>query len=94
MDVKSKANFINSVTNGQQIPCPSCDSLNIPGTCSCINCGAYLATDNQNASTKSVFDFAETDMKLDDEPLSVFAEGLPSWDLVPPQFVVRRKRNK
>lgn len=26
------------------------------------------------------------------EPESVFAEGLPSWDIEPPQVVVRRKR--
>ena len=26
------------------------------------------------------------------EPVSVFAEGLPSWDIEPPQVVVRRKR--
>ena len=24
------------------------------------------------------------------EPVSVFAEGLPSWDIVPPQVMVRR----
>ncbi len=27
-----------------------------------------------------------------EEPKSVFAEGLPSWDIVPPQMVVRRKK--
>lgn len=29
-----------------------------------------------------------------EEPMSVFAEGLPSWDIVPPQLLVRRKRQK
>ena len=29
-----------------------------------------------------------------EETVSVFAEGLPSWDIVPPQLLVRRKRQK
>ena len=28
------------------------------------------------------------------EPVSVFAQGLPSWDVVPPQIMVRRKKKK
>lgn len=29
-----------------------------------------------------------------EEPESVFAEGLPDWDVVPPQVMVRRKKGK
>ena len=36
----------------------------------------------------------EDEEDITEEPMSVFAEGLPSWDIVPPQLLVRRKRQK
>lgn len=41
------------------------------------------------------FKFAEPEVEEDaEESVSVFAEGLPSWDIVPPQILVRRKTKK
>lgn len=37
---------------------------------------------------------AEKPVEVYVETESVFAEGLPDWDVVPPQVMVRRKRNK
>ena len=168
MDAKSKANFINSVAGGQEIPCPNCNTLNEADSKFCIACGTplvqkksenampFVAADPAQqptstpaadpaqkkeqapASTSSRQPFptaepaqqpfptaepaqqpfptaepaqqpvrprpvqsrpkqaeqpkpAEPAVKYI-EPESVFAEGLPSWDIEPPQVVVRRKR--
>ena len=58
----------------------------------------------QNMSAKSVgskpvrkkmaVNFAEREGEEYKEPVSVFAQGLPSWDVVPPQIMVRRKKKK
>jgi hypothetical protein len=40
------------------------------------------------------FNFAEPEVEEYKEPVSVFAQGLPSWDVVPPQIMVRRKKKK
>ncbi len=37
------------------------------------------------------FKFVEPIVEEEEEPASVFAQGLPSWDIVPPQIMVRRK---
>ena len=34
---------------------------------------------------------ATEDAPVHAEPVSIFAEGLPAWDIVPPQVVVRRR---
>lgn len=123
MDAKTRANFINSVAGGQNIPCPNCNALNEPDSKFCAICGKPLVKKTEEA--------AATDSKPEDkavpnqavpfqpiqkeaspvkkevvqepvkkpvqrvvyqEPESVFAEGLPSWDVEPPQVMVRRKR--
>ena len=43
---------------------------------------------------KMAFNFAEPEVEEYQEPVSVFAQGLPSWDVVPPQIMVRRKKKK
>ena len=43
---------------------------------------------------KMAFNFAEPEVEEYKEPVSVFAQGLPSWDVVPPQIMVRRKKKK
>jgi len=43
---------------------------------------------------KPAFRIAEPEIEIDEEPVSVFAEGLPEWDIVPPQIMVRRKKKK
>lgn len=104
MDAKSKAHFINSVATGQTIPCPKCGAANTPDSKFCISCGAEIApmkkTDLQEKQeTKKVPAFAPIQEHVqpvvkevpdDPEPVSVFADGLPSWDIVPPHVMVRR----
>lgn len=43
---------------------------------------------------RTAFRIAEPEVEVEEEPVSVFAEGLPDWDIVPPQIMVRRKRKK
>lgn len=42
MDAKMKANFINSVASGNQIPCPSCNAANDADAKFCAFCGAAI----------------------------------------------------
>lgn len=46
------------------------------------------------AEVKPVFNFVAADTVIEDEAPSAFAEGLPDWDMVPPQVAVRRKHRK
>ena len=39
MDAKSKANFINSVAAGTNVPCPKCGASNKADSKFCISCG-------------------------------------------------------
>lgn len=95
MDAKSKANFINSVAGGQVIPCPVCGTQNIPDSRFCVSCGSDLSARPANSApafaqvADSPAQPKETTIKYK-EPESVFADGLPSWDIVPPQVMVRR----
>lgn len=41
---------------------------------------------------KPAFQMAAPEPEELPEEVSIFAEGLPDWDMVPPQVVVRRKR--
>lgn len=100
MDAKSKANFINSVANGQVVPCPVCGAQNAPDSKFCISCGSELAAgsaaraENAAPAFQTVADDSsrsEVNMGKYKEPESVFADGLPSWDIVPPQVMVRRR---
>lgn len=43
-------------------------------------------------ASKPAFDVFSVAATEEPEEVSVFAQGLPSWDLVPPQIVVRRKK--
>ena len=43
-------------------------------------------------AAKPAFQMATLEPEELSEEVSVFAEGLPDWDMVPPQVVVRRKR--
>lgn len=47
---------------------------------------------NAPVEKKQAFKFVET--TIVEEEASVFAQGLPSWDIVPPQIMVRRKAKK
>ena len=82
MDAKSRMNFINSVANEGKIPCPMCGTLNASGVGVCSVCGASLSPSAAPVSQSAP----------DAESASVFALGLPSWDLTPPQVAIWRKK--
>lgn len=97
MDAKSKANFINSVAGGQVVPCPSCGAANKSDGAFCISCGAKLSASMATNDAPAFAPVIETPQQAAEvaakyaEPVSVFADGLPSWDIVPPQVMVRRR---
>lgn len=99
MDAKSRANFINSVAGGQKIPCPKCNTLNESDSRFCITCGVPIgqaeAPAQKPEKAKTVQPSAAKPFVKVEEPAeesSIFAEGLPAWDIVPPQVMVRRKK--
>lgn len=121
MDVKSKADFINSVASGEQKPCPNCNTLNKINAKFCVKCGSQLPAAEQTALSQgeaafapaapeqkkpentaaSVAEsakatpFASVEFEPEqEEAKSVLAEGLPSWNIDPPQVMVRRKSAK
>lgn len=114
--MNAKANFINSVTDGQKIPCPICNTLNKTDATFCISCGNKFSLNttkqmgnmpvnleqNEQQQEVSAFEPVRNSVVTDkieyvdkqepSEAVSVFAQGLPSWDIIPPQIMVRRKR--
>lgn len=97
MDAKSKANFINSVAKGKVVLCPKCNTANEPGSKYCIVCGAELSVPAASDSTAAFAPVSEEKKQPAEqsskyvEPVSAFAEGLPAWDILPPQIMVRRR---
>lgn len=99
MDAKSKADFINSVAGRQKILCPNCNALNDSDSMFCFSCGTKLeiaekANLNTNEAVQNgpAFQMAVSVPVEEQEDDNAFAQGLPDWDMVPPQVVVRRKR--
>ena len=99
MDAKSRADFINSVAGGQKKTCPDCGALNDSDSVFCFSCGTKLEiAENVNADTDetaqsgSELQLASAVPAEEPEEDSAFAQGLPDWDMVPPQVVVRRKK--
>ena len=96
MNARSKADFINSVAGGM-IPCPNCQKLNEPDSKFCEACGTRLVKPEETKpeATPAFEPVKKTEIKQEvvyHEPESVFAKGLPDWDMVPPQVMVRRKK--
>lgn len=100
MDAKSRANFINSVASGQNVPCPKCNTLNEADSKFCASCGVSLEKKVESKDVDVPFSQVKKEeapkvvtKKVEDEKAeSVFAEGLPAWDIEPPQVMVRRKK--
>lgn len=95
MDAKSRANFINSIASGANVPCPKCGASNKTDSKLCISCGAELSTPQTTtenapafAPAKEAVAPAKTSRYI--EPSNVFAQGLPAWNIEPPQVMVRR----
>lgn len=94
MDAKSKANFINSVASGANIPCPKCGVSNKAGSNFCISCGTKISTPQvspDNAPADATVQEAPAKVSKYIEPSNVFAHGLPDWSIEPPQVMVRRR---
>lgn len=97
MDAKSKAKFINSIAEGKAIPCPQCNTANKPDAEFCTACGAKLITTSEKDETPAFASISENKQQTavaevkDNEAKSVFADGLPNWDILPPQVIVRRR---
>lgn len=95
MDAKAKANFINSVSSGNTMPCPVCGNVNENDCKFCASCGFNF----ENAGLEEISATAERasvqkNMKANkyEEPEYVFAQGLPDWSVEPPQVMVRRHK--
>lgn len=90
MGMNNKASFINSVAGGQIVPCPKCGNANKPGSTFCASCGSEIvaAKMKEGAAFAPIAENLQQDSKA--EPEVVFAKGLPAWDIVPPQVMVRR----
>lgn len=91
MDAKSRANFINAVAAGQTVPCPKCGAANKPESTNCVSCGSAMAASASSAPAFAPVNEAQAPATKYVEPTSVFADGLPAWDIVPPQVMVRRR---
>ena len=93
MDAKSKANFINSVASGVNVPCPKCGANNKTGSQVCISCGTEItvtSTNNEPAFKPAKEKVAPTKGVKYVGPNNIFAQGLPAWNIEPPQVMVRR----
>lgn len=108
MDAKSKADFINSVGNEQEVICQGCGAKNKASSKFCMSCGkeikpAVKTSDSEPAFAPAAEVVLKAPVKEEEkivnipeqekyiEPQSVFAQGLPSWNIEPPQVVVRRR---
>lgn len=98
MDAKSGVDFINSVDGNRNVACPNCNALNKVGSKFCASCGTPLEKkEEKNDIPFSPVKKAEKVKKVDfiyeyKESKSILAKGLPSWNIEPPQVIVRRKR--
>lgn len=102
MSAKRKAEFINAVANGKSIPCPSCNSANEPDSKFCYVCGAKLEFPSLSGNSSNLSLTKDEGVAFGvinslpqtsaESPKGIFAEGLPEWNLEPPQVVVRRRR--
>lgn len=95
MDAKSRANFINSVASGANVPCPKCGASNKADSKYCISCGVEITAPQTAANNTPAFEPAKEAVAAAKaaryvEPDNVFAQGLPEWNIEPPQVMVRR----
>lgn len=92
MDAKSKMSFMNSITPEQDIICSQCGTANTSNYKFCTSCGVKIS-DAVSLAFAPAGETKELKQKTIqyDEPSAVFAEGLPSWSVEPPQLLVRRR---
>ena len=71
--------------------CGECGASNEIGGTICKACGSPLES-LEFEHSKAAGELAEKEDKMELKPTDAFATGLASWDLVPPQTVIRRKK--
>lgn len=91
----SNSEEMNVSSSDKVLVCSVCKTENKAAAKYCITCGTALATpvpaqafasiSNQEASIN------ESESSPYKAPSTVFAEGLPKWDIIPPQVVVRKR---
>ncbi len=76
---------VSSVVIGKKIICPNCGAENSPGNKICTICGREIIPALSAINSKNT-------RKLNEyvKPNTVFAQGLPEWNLEPPNVVIRR----
>lgn len=95
----AKDTAVTTVENAGVKKCPKCGVENVEEAMFCASCGTPLNrqkadmtnqafTSVQEEKTESVQQPAS---EVPQEAESAFAKGLPEWDMVPPQVMVRRK---
>lgn len=93
MDAKSRAEFINTVTSTEKHTCPKCGASNANDSRFCITCGAKMEALTEKKNEEPAFEpvrEATPPPAKYVEPSNAFAQGLPEWNLEPPQIMVRR----
>lgn len=68
--------------NIQKLICPSCGSENPIGNKYCLICGSVLQKEKSRSGISVESLFSNNSSK--------FAQGLPTWNIEPPQIMVRR----
>lgn len=84
MDAKQRANFINSIESRPE-----------PVEEETAQSGFAPIQEEQKKEPKEGNAFAEvkSEQKSLEEEENAFAQGLPAWDLLPPQLAVRKRRS-
>jgi len=69
MDAKSKADFINSFTSAETIPCPACGTNNKSDSRFCISCGNELtkAVAEEKSNSSAAFPQTSDETKVSAE---------------------------
>lgn len=89
----------NSSPIKKVVYCPSCNASNDEGALFCASCGAKIEETKekvQNSPSPEVQAFNSVTQTIveEQEEISVFAQGLPAWDIVPPNIMVRRNKKR
>lgn len=99
MDANNQAAFQSVAEGINEKVCPACSAKNEGSAKFCFSCGQSMIKEDSDIQApaftpaKPVVAAAPAAVVYE-EPESVFAKGLPSWSLEPPQVVVRRRGAK
>lgn len=92
MDTNGRINLINSISKAEVHICPNCGAVNRAENNYCNTCGSKINISQNTNKAPAFGQIKESDMPIKyKEPSAIFAQGLPSWSIEPPQVVVRRR---